>query len=432
MSLKVVRRITALFFLVKIVQLTIVYCTPRQFDTSSHIILSSNIDSKFAFIHTASSYGIPKVLALTFTDILDKFVVWDNVYFSDLFVNDIKFEHQYVFCPLWWRFVKYIGDHTKGDFYTVLFIGTIIANLCHYLSCIVLYFFTLETFARSKFFNHTNLVKLSERTSLLYVLSPAGIFLTTSCSESPCALLTFIGLYIREISLDYNSFDLINSKVSVRNPITYIISGIIFAISYGIRANSVLLGVLYLYDLYKFFIVNQNMKDSILSLIAGSNMFIAIVISTWFPYMVFCPNGRGEWCDSYFPSLFSYAQSHYWNNGFMKYWTPNNIPNFIFALPTIILTVFALQFYIVRYPFKNILPILFVNILLLIGGIFWWHTQILTRISSFLPLIYWYIASLGLLNVGQDEIKVYHWSVRYFIIWSLLQTGLFAAFLPPA
>lgn len=430
MKLKELWTISSIFIAYKCIQLIILYFVPCQFDTSSQLLLETyHADGQ----ELITKMGFPSAGAVLIR-LLGRFVVWDNVYFSDLFVNDIKYEHQFVFCPLWWRFIKSVVPPVAGkNFYIKLFSAIVLSNLAHYLSCIVLYYLTLVTFKHSKFFNRDRLSEFALKTSLIYIISPAGVFLTASYSEAPTAFLSFLALLLREGSIKRDNFNLVNSKISIRNPILYFLSGSLIAISYNVRSNSILLGALYVYDLYTFLIRNDRISDATMAIVTGSQLFVSIVVSIVHPYQQFCSklsNSPGpEWCSYYIPSLFLYAQSHYWNNGFLKYWTPNNIPNFLFALPTIIITIYATRFFTSNYPFQTILPIIIVNGILIIGGVFLMHVQILTRISTFLPLIYWYIASLNVLNERTTD---YNWIINYFIIWGLLQTGMFGSFLPPA
>lgn len=424
-QLNVVLLLSLLFLVYKSLQVIILAFVPCQFDTSSQLLLALYGIEKALFIE-ATPLNAGELVANT----LEKLVVWDNVYFSDLFVNEIRYEHQFVFCPLWWRLVQLVGA-TPPNFYASLLIGVALANLAHYLAVMVLYYLTLSTFRHLRYLDEIKLKVLAYRSSQLFIISPAGVFLTASYSEALCALLSFLALAMREWSLKRDNYDRPNSKVSIASPVLYFVSGSLIAIAYNVRANAVLLGALYLYDLYAIYFQNHSHLEAACCVLTGSQLMVSIIASLAYPYNVFCNAdvNRGEWCQSRIPSIFLYAQAHYWDVGFLRYWTSNNIPNFAFALPTIALSVLAIGYFTVKFPFQNLLPILIVNVVLLIGGVFWWHVQILTRISSFLPLMYWYVASVDVL--GGADIR-YDWIVTYFIVWGLIQTGMFGAFLPPA
>ena len=65
-----------------------------------------------------------------------------------------------------------------------------------------------------------------------------------------------------------------------------------------------------------------------------------------------------------------------------------------------------------------------------------YHVQIITRLSSAYPIWYWWLASLV---ANGSEVKVFgregsaaRIMIQWMVIYSLVQTGLFASFLPPA
>lgn len=418
------------FVLFKSLQLIIVYFTPVQFDTSSQLIIEKYRNDK---LQVLSDWKLPfQISDSILSNIIDKFITWDAVYFSDLFLNDIKYEHQFVFCPLWWRIIKWIPIG-EGNYYKKLMLGMLCSNICHLGTCIILYYLTFEMFKTSSLFTKT-LREFSLISSIIYIISPAGIFLTASYSESPCALFSMASIYLREISINRENFNHLNSKNSLKThwiyKVTYLLSGTMVSIAYGIRGNCLLLGAMFLFDLYEFGIRNRDITDSILSLASGGQIFVSIIALNWYTYAIFCP-ARGEWCQSWIPSLFSYAQSHYWNVGFFNYWSLANIPNFLFALPTIVLTLQSFKHFTEEKPVKNLLPVMIVNGMLLVGAVFWWHVQILTRISSFLPLMYWFVASMWISD--SPTYKRYSENTMKFMIgWNLIQTSMFAAFLPPA
>lgn len=379
------------FITTKLIQLVIFNYAPSQFDNSSSLIDN------------------PSSLSVSLTQFLHRFIVWDNVYFFNLFHNNPEFEHEFVFSPGWVSFIRFIKLKfgTEG-YYNGILVSLLVSNLLQLATSYILYYFTIKVFKNFGFF--PNYKRISYLTGVYYLLSSGGIFLTAGYSENLASFLSISGLYLRELGLSYTL-----NTYQIRKWHWYLISGVFIGLSFSVRANCLLLGIVYLYDLYHF----QVSPEGFLSIIGGMPLFLNLLISNYNLYKIFCP-GR-EWCDSSIPSLFSYCQSAYWNNGFLSYWTPNNIPNFLLAFPLIAVNFLASIEFVTRYPVKLMIPYLILNMLTLAGGVFFWNVQILNRILNFNPIVFWY---LGATNN--------QWVAKGLLLWTYFQSGLFGSFLPPA
>lgn len=412
-------KITASFLLVKAIQIGVVLLTSVRFDTSSEILINKHESSA----HVLDFAGVFSPLLRKF---LDRMVTWDMVHFSDMFVNEPVFEHQFVFCPNWLALIREL-PLWHGNFYGKLLLSILLSNVAHYLTSIIAYYYTKRFFQKKLVGNSDVIDRFSGYVSLLMVISAGGVFQTTGYSENLSNLLTMLTMILRDYSLDYQYFKHPSNKY-VRNIPLYVLSGTILALNFTIRANSTLLGFFYVYDLCQFAILDKDVRGTIVSILGGVQLFFSIVNMHYKNYQVFCP-ARGEWCNDVFPNLFLYAQSEYWNNGFLKYWSLNNVPNFLFAFPTIVIHVNAIYYYYVAElpKLRKLEPVIIINAFLLILAVFFLNVQILTRISTFLPLSYWYVADLLVSGNKYGKVAVY-----YMLIWTFLQTSLFAAFLPPA
>lgn len=393
------------FVIIKLVQILILYTVPYQFDVSSDIIIDK--------------YKDEVIYNPILTKILNRCIIWDNVYFSDLFKNPIKYEHQFVFSPGWIWFVKYVvgritGDQTTLNFYTNVLISLIIANMCQFITSYMLYYYSRYVFNKIALFKRSS-ERLSVLAAVYYLISPGGIFLTMPYSENLGSFLSILALFLRELSINTN-YDM----VKIRHWWLYILSGIVMALAYPVRANCLLLGVFYVCDLLKFYFTNSTRIYSVLSFVTGLPLLLTFIYQNFLHYQTFCPE-RGEWCNDKIPSLFKYCQVHYWNNGFLNYWTMNNFPNFLISGPIIILNACAVYWFLVKFPVNTFLPYLLLNVILLTLGVFFWNIQILNRILNFNPLFYWFLATF-------DYKPIY----IGLVVWIFIQSGLFAAFLPPA
>ncbi|RKP30251.1 mannosyltransferase [Metschnikowia bicuspidata] len=403
-------QIVAAFSILKCLHLMILFLLPTQFDILSAVLLETFLFEKSLLCHFSTPYAafnrlLGAVTRLLLTRVVDNLVVWDAVYFADLFVHDPLYEHQFVFCPLWWRLVALIPEYKGAVFYPRLVCATAIANLSHLAAALMLYRTTLLIFQNARVFSPR---RMALCLLVLYVMTPAAAFMTAPYSEPMASILSFMCIYVRQLGLNASP-------------------GVFAALAYGFRANCLLLGILYLIDVMRI-----RPFPSFAPLIAGLVLGLAFFLTQYSSYAAICINPeRGEWCNSRLPLLFAYAQAHYWNNGFLNYWTHNNIPNFLFGAPSIILSLISVRYFCEVYPVDRVLPILAVNTVFICLLITMWHVQIVTRIHLFLPVNYWLVAGL----LTQPNKKHRQWGrlcVGYFVIWGVVQVSLFGAFLPPA
>jgi phosphatidylinositol glycan class V len=178
-------------------------------------------------------------------------------------------------------------------------------------------------------------------------------------------------------------------------------------------------------------------------------------------YRVFCReviSTRPAWCNNNLPSIYNHVQLKYWDVGFLRYWTPAQIPNFVLAAPVLtLLFVFCIHHlttvmpalfddasmislglqserrpHMLRHPGKpflrrSITPHAAHAVILSVILLFSAHVQIVLRFAAALPVVYWAGAWLVL-----DHPTWGHAWVTYSIVWGTVSVVLWAAFLPPA
>lgn len=309
--------------------------------------------------------------------------------------------------------------------------------------------------------------RIARKTGSLYALTPAGIFMVAGYSEPLFALLSFVGMLLRE-----------HQK--------YAIAGLFFGAATILRSNGLLWGLLYLGDLSlilngllktfntKFPPQRKQSGPSLRGkfLVAGVQVIIGgLLIGAAFfgfqylAYTVYCPGAGSSssdaegmlrapvWCNNRIPLIYSYVQSKYWGMGFLHYWTPNNIPNFLFAFPTLAIMWKSGCYYSYYLPnyikthtivpevgdyerrvlrkIEYLSPYLVVQGIMFFSCLATWHVQIITRVGSCLPVLYWYTAEM-LMSTQLTQVKTGKIILRYFMVWIVVQGIFFSAFLPPA
>ncbi|ODQ63885.1 mannosyltransferase [Nadsonia fulvescens var. elongata DSM 6958] len=412
-----IRKITSLFGAVKLTLLLIACITPVQYDSSSKLFLAKGVLSPASAETLASSRpSSPSLVWSTLSHLVDRLAIWDSVYFIAMADRGQIYEQEWAFSKLWSVIIRSLTpsallnwtESPLNHIYWYAITAIVISNICHYLATLTLYYLT------QRMFRGVKAPQLALTTALLYCISPAGMFLVAGYTEAPFALLSFLGLLLRDRQYP-------------------ILAGVLFAISCGIRGNGLFWGILYLYDLalhlYKY---HFKRKIRTVSIILGGSLIGAMFLGIqYYAYRTYCPE-RQLWCNKPLPLIYSFVQNHYWNLGFLNYWTPNNIPNFAFGLPTFILLCLSLK-YFSKHEFSSLymklLPLMIIQAITAVSALFLWHFQIITRVATCLPLMYWYVADL---MVRRPQSKTPRVIATYFIVWIVVQGILWSAYLPPA
>lgn len=396
-----VRKILNWFLFTKGLLLLILLLTPKQYDTSSKVLLAE-----------CPSGNLTNWL---YCRVVQRLVIWDSVYFTEVARRGLLYEHEWAFGRVWSGLIAivvrllWMGSRNGGEvpLHVYGFVSIVLANICHFAACIALFYLTLEIFREKA---PSKRAKLANSSALLFTISPGGIFLLAGYSEPLFALLSFTGLYLRE-----------KKKL--------VLSGALFAVSCGIRGNGVLYGIYFLYDLVQAF-SDAHVSQIYGSFFGGSLIGLSFIGIQAYAYSMYCIRGSEPlrpWCSSYLPSIYWFVQSEYWNVGFLRYWTLNNIPNFLFGMPTLLLLYKSLPLLICM----KLTPYVLVQSVILGGSLFFWHVQIVTRVATCLPAVYWYVALLTS-STTLSRVKLGKRIVSYFVVWIIVQGVLYGAFLPPA
>ncbi|KAF9562765.1 hypothetical protein CPC08DRAFT_662669 [Agrocybe pediades] len=235
----------------------------------------------------------------------------------------------------------------------------------------------------------------------------------------------------------------------------YFKAAICFALAGSFRSNGILLSGFLLWDLLiQPFLEEKSLKSkSLLKATAYTSVvFLPFVAHHIVAYHTFCSADKAEtpaWCSQIPPSIYTHVQSKYWDNGFLRYWTLNQLPNFILAAPNItLLFAFSVHHLASRLrsgsvsffksaaapsktnlPFENssITPHAIHALVMTFLLVFTSNVQIVLRLAASMPIIYWAAAWLLVEHPKAGRVWVI-WSV----LWGTISTILWATFLPPA
>ena len=178
-------------------------------------------------------------------------------------------------------------------------------------------------------------------------------------------------------------------------------------------------------------------------------------------YILFCthtqPSISPPWCHTFPPSIYTHAQSQYWNVGFLRYWTLAQVPNFIIAAPSLVTLLLSSLYHLIgtlsfglqlrssqslassrTHSKHNSIPstiffhpaltphaihALFFSTAILLTS----HIQIILRLTASMPFTYWAAAWLLVESPMRGR-----WWIAWSLLWSSLSVVLWGAGLPPA
>ncbi|KAG6857278.1 hypothetical protein H0H87_007111 [Tephrocybe sp. NHM501043] len=225
-----------------------------------------------------------------------------------------------------------------------------------------------------------------------------------------------------------------------------------FTLASFFRSNGILLAGYLMWGLVALPFLNRRQPSALnvlYAIILSACVAAPLVYHNYSAYLLFCMADidTPEWCHRVPPSIYTHVQAKYWDNGFLRYWTPAQIPNFIIGAPPLVLLI-VFSVHNLRKTFLPavtsrlfggeertetpletlaITPHLIHSLVMCITLLFFSHTQIVLRLAAALPALYWAAAWLFIREGRWGRV----W-VRWSIVWGLISVGLWVAFLPPA
>lgn len=212
----------------------------------------------------------------------------------------------------------------------------------------------------------------------------------------------------------------------------------------------------------------------------------------WLGYRQFCSTEASitrqslrPWCQNRIPSIYNFVQTHYWDVGFLKYWTWNQSPLFLLSFPVYLVSLAGIfNYYRFKFPLSGrahdlrvkaskdsqkskpdprpslpdqssqrpflnprIEVYVHIQLLLTLLLLFNSHVQIILRQAATMPLIWWALADgIGFewnwwREGNQDDhhhkkpkLLTIRWTLwfKWLSIWFPISLILWSGFYPPA
>ncbi|XP_064028719.1 GPI mannosyltransferase 2 isoform X1 [Pogoniulus pusillus] len=298
---------------------------------------------------------------------------WDAEHFLFIAERGYLYEHNCAFLPLYplslraaaagllWPLGRLLRARSR-----LLLAAAGLSSLCSVLAAAALYGLG-RAVLRSR--------PVAFLAALLFSLSPASVFLAAAYSESMFACLAFGAMWQLERGQSW-------------------LSGLLFCLASGVRANGLLNAGFLLYSRGKRFALRLQaapgsvgklppLWKQLLSLASSAvlvcaGVFLPFALFQFYAYLRFCEPGTGPepsvpqpllqlardrgyrlaamdgvkppWCSQRFPLVYSYIQDSYWDVGFLRYFKLRQIPNFLLALPVTLLGSWAAWTYVTANP----------------------------------------------------------------------------------
>ncbi|KAM4063145.1 mannosyltransferase (PIG-V) domain-containing protein [Hirsutella rhossiliensis] len=366
---------------------------------------------------------------------------WDALYFMHHARDGYVFEQQWAFTaalPLLVRALVSVFPSSTGDAAWEPLVAIAVVHASHLVAVLALYRLTLVVCGDAK---------LAVVASALHVISPAGLFLSAPYAESPFAALSFVGSLLFALGIKHK-------RDWAKRAAAIVGAGVAFGLATAFRSNGLSNGLLFAVGALKCLVVfvQKPSLSRLLALVApvvgGLCVAAGSVVPQALAWKRFCRDAPASleprpWCSYRVPSIYTFVQSEYWNVGFLRYWTLNQLPLFLLASPMLaILIVSGLA--VLRKPASGLRSLksgpgedyrMFARAtaagqaLVALLAITNYHVQVITRLSSGYPL--WYLWVAGLLMDARRQ-KWGRAIVVFMAMYAGVQGGLFASFLPPA
>ncbi|KAJ1897305.1 ER membrane glycoprotein subunit of the GPI transamidase complex-like protein [Coemansia sp. IMI 209127] len=388
-------------------------------------------------------------------------VHWDAFYFTHIAESGYVYEQEHAFFPLLPLLMRLLSrtvlvplESRVGPQLALVVAGVLISNVSFVLASTTLYKLGRDTL-RSE--------RLAYAGALLFILAPSSMFMSAVYTESLFAYLVFSALLLIERR-------------------RYVLAALVLCVSTLCRSNAIVYAGFFWWSLVVLPYVqqrrgSQQAEPIQMAFKAAFQVACAAALTaiSALGFVAFQAYGRQALCHQQLlprdhsarpycsgaATVYGFVQEHYWDNGFLRYYTPNQIPNFALAAPMVALSICGLWAYATSDPARavtlgvcrrreedsagpsrrpllasaylgdRLLPHIYLWALLLCVAVTTMNIQVITRFFSSVPVVFWYAAHV-VCGSGSSNRRQRRAVVWYFAGYGLAGVVLFSNFFPPA
>lgn len=416
----------------------------------SNLLIPDHQADAFRFIPTANK----SVGDQTVDHLLGGFLRWDAQHFMHIAKYGYTYEHTIAFFPLY-PLVGGLFSRALSYILTFLSLESIILVVLISLNIVFFKYATLMLYKLTKeLFNED----VAYKSAVLFCYNPASVFFIAPYTEALFSLLSFSVMYL--------CVKIYQKNVSGG----FVLLSVCVALSLATRSNGLLNVGFFWYLVICLWLTGRSKTfHSIVTLVQWTLVQVTpFILYTAYCRNLFCsgfievsqevknqalaegyvlPGQSQELCvNSVLP--YSYVQAHYWNVGFLKYFTLKQLPNFFLALPIVlIISVTSLQHFLKvgifqlfsmerKQTLKDLnqpqLNVFYAHGLVLsLFCFFCINVQVSTRmLCSSSPLLYWICASKCSASFPSFRNRQIGFISAYFMGYFFIGTLMFCNFLP--
>lgn len=322
---------------------------------------------------------------------------WDSFYFTNIMVSGYTAEHHIAFFPLLPLLGRYFSIFLGYKF------GAFIFNLI---------LFYANTFLLNEILNYFVSYKISKYSTYFFIFNPASIIMIAFYTETLFMFLFLLCVYGLLNKKKLMPVFMISLSCLCRS------NGILFLIL--VLDNNIFTNFLYILvvcipiSVYQVYCLSKIFQSQYLNQVKSQSL--DDLIGKKLHLKLFVP--------------YSYVQQKYWNQGFLKFYTLNNLSNFLIGIPFVLFS-----FYIIYIGFnikwknnKLCQELIFILGIQTLMSVFFLHLNMYFRFISYNPVVYLIMGYL----YKERKNKIIKLYMRFYLAFSVAYAVLFGAFYPPA